>query len=312
MARLERDDAHGGLAALRLTASPVRAAIESLARGNEIHVGVALEAIVRKEGRPVLYIQDDAVTVPDAVLPLWKRRIRDAKAALEAPIRRVGRIELRGHPRYPWFGTGWLIAPGVVVTNRHVAEVFAYPSDGMFRFRSTPVSKPMGARIDLYQEYQGTRESEFEVQDVLHIEPEGGPDVALLHVASRDTVDRELPPPIPLADRDPVNEQLVAAIGYAAWDGQRNAQGVMEQIFEGVYDVKRLHPGEIMAVQETHLKHDCSTLGGNSGSAVIDLETGCAVGLHYAGYYERQNYAVKATTLRAILERRGIDIHRGV
>ena len=43
------------------------------------------------------------------------------------------------------------------------------------------------------------------------------------------------------------------------------------------------------------MEHDASTLGGNSGSAVIDLETGEAVGLHFAGSYLQANYAVPAS-----------------
>ncbi|MEM8795848.1 MAG: DNA/RNA non-specific endonuclease, partial [Pseudomonadota bacterium] len=43
--------------------------------------------------------------------------------------------------------------------------------------------------------------------------------------------------------------------------------------------------------------HDASTLGGNSGSAVIDLETGHVVALHFAGIARRENYAVPASEL---------------
>ncbi len=40
------------------------------------------------------------------------------------------------------------------------------------------------------------------------------------------------------------------------------------------------------------LTHDASTLGGNSGSAVIEVDTGEVVALHFAGEYLKANYAV--------------------
>jgi V8-like Glu-specific endopeptidase len=38
--------------------------------------------------------------------------------------------------------------------------------------------------------------------------------------------------------------------------------------------------------------HDCSTLGGNSGSCVIDLESNRVLGLHFKGRYLEANWAV--------------------
>ena len=48
--------------------------------------------------------------------------------------------------------------------------------------------------------------------------------------------------------------------------------------------------------------HDCSTLGGNSGSVLLDLATGEAVGLHFAGRFLEANYAVPAAVVAARLE----------
>jgi len=304
--RLERDDVRDALAADGLPGDPLKSAVERMARGHEANLSASQEAIIRKFARPVLYIQDGAIHVPDA-LPLWQDRLREHRAQLERVLPSVGRIELDGHPRLTWAGTGWLIAPRVVVTNRHVAVTFAHQRAGAFELNADPVGEPLAARVDLCREHEREHVRAYRVKEVLHIEPEGGPDVALLRVASVDDDDRALPAPIPLADADPETDQVVAAIGYAGWDGTRNAQSVMNRIFEGVYDVKRLHPGEIMRVEPDYANHDCSTLGGNSGSAVVDLSTGRAVALHYAGQYLLRNYAVKATTLRQILDRQGID-----
>ncbi|MDH3280676.1 MAG: serine protease [Gammaproteobacteria bacterium] len=293
--------------------SEVRSAIESVAEGRETTVSPHLEAIIRRTGRPVLFVQDGLIEEPR--LPLWQQRLASAREALERVIPSVGRIELRGHPRYNWVGTGWHIAPRVIITNRHVADVFGRQSGSQFVFRLRPDGGEIKARIDFVEEHQRPGESEFAIREILHIEDDtaGRPDMALLRVAPRDMDDEiDLPAPIPLSAADAEPDQVIGAVGYAAWDGDRNERELMDEIFQMVYEVKRLHPGEIMAVQDHFVNHDCSTLGGNSGSAILDFATGNAVALHYAGRFEDQNYAVKASTIRTRLEELNIDITAGV
>jgi V8-like Glu-specific endopeptidase len=45
------------------------------------------------------------------------------------------------------------------------------------------------------------------------------------------------------------------------------------------------------------LEHDSSTLGGNSGSCVVDLETHQVIGLHFRGKYLESNTAVVLSKL---------------
>jgi endonuclease G len=310
MEHLKSDDGRDVLESMKVESHKVRESVEGIASGRESDAPPQFEAIIKKYGRPVLFIQNGIIEEP--VLTLWKERLKLARATLEAAIPSVGRIELRGHPRYPWVGTGWHVAPRVIVTNRHVADTFARKSGDEFTFKLNPRGGPIRARIDFIQEYDNPDESEFAIKEVLHIEDEGGPDIAFMRVAPRDLDDRDLPSPLKLFPEDGVTDQVVGAVGYAAWDGDRNDREVMDRIFDNVYEVKRLHPGEIMGVHEAYLNHDCSTLGGNSGSVVLDFETGNAVALHYAGRYERQNYAVKASTVRAKLKAIGIDVGQGV
>jgi len=314
LADVETDETAGAAELLGAPGvSQVRSAIESVAEGRETTVSPGLEAIIRRNGRPVLFIHDGAIEEPH--LPLWQQRLAPARAALERVIPSVGRIELRGHPRYNWVGTGWHIAPNVIITNRHVADVFGRQSGSQFVFRLRPDGGEIKARIDFLEEYQRTEETEFAIREILHIEEDtaGSPDMALLRVAPRDMDDEsDLPAPIPLSDIDAEPDQVVGAVGYAAWDGDRNERELMDEIFQRVYEVKRLHPGEIMAVQDNFVNHDCSTLGGNSGSAILDFTTGNAVALHYAGRFENQNYAVKASTIRNKLGELNIDIDAGL
>jgi endonuclease G len=47
--------------------------------------------------------------------------------------------------------------------------------------------------------------------------------------------------------------------------------------------------------------HDATTLGGNSGSPVIDMTTGFAAGLHFQGEFKQANYAVSVKELATVL-----------
>jgi hypothetical protein len=75
----------------------------------------------------------------------------------------------------------------------------------------------------------------------------------------------------------------------------------MRSIFGDIFGVKRLQPGEIMAFfdDEGLFNHDCSTLGGNSGSCVVDLASHQVLGLHFQGYYLQYNQAVALWQLTA-------------
>ncbi|HCU2052994.1 TPA: trypsin-like peptidase domain-containing protein, partial [Pseudomonas aeruginosa] len=97
----------------------------------------------------------------------------------------------------------------------------------------------------------------------------------------------------------------VAVVGYPARDS-RNDAGAMEDIFGNIYDVKRFAPGEVVGLPHDawYLTHDCSTLGGNSGSAVLSIDGGEVVGLHFGGQFRKTNYAVKASVIRSLLARR--------
>ena len=58
------------------------------------------------------------------------------------------------------------------------------------------------------------------------------------------------------------------------------------------FALKRLAPGEFIGTKRGALFHDCSTLGGNSGSPLVDMTTGAVVGLHRDGSFLARNEAV--------------------
>lgn len=268
------------------------------------------EAIVRQFGRPSLLVHRDSFgqeTFADPDSRVWLDRLEGSRRSVQDAIRAVGRVNLYGMPGWDWVGTGWLVRERVVVTNRHVAQVFAYRAGSDHVFRKAPGGGRARAAIDFRCEYlQEEDEAEFRCTRVLATAEDDGPDVAFLEIHPTSALGGGLPAPAPLADFDPAPGQQVVTIGYAAWDGHRNDPGVMEQVFGGVYNCKRLAPGEVLSAAADHFTHDCTTLGGNSGSLVLELSSGLILGLHFAGSYLQANYAVPARVIANQLASLGI------
>lgn len=280
-----------------------RAQLESLGAGTAM-----LEAIIRLTNRPPLIFRNGAVVLDGIDLPPpdFPPDINDRIRAVEPRIASVGRIEFINHDM-DWGGTGWVIAqdgPGhlLVATNRHVAQIVARRTafgTGAFLFDPAGGGR-YGAQID-FNEEEGAPEDMARVAVIerfTYIAEDTAADVALARIAVPSAFRVE---PLTLAEAEGRNGEPIAVIGYPARDS-RNDQDAMERYFQGLYDVKRFSPG-LLRVQPgaTRLSHDATTLGGNSGSPVISLETKDVVGLHFAGKYGVANSAVRVGTLKAIL-----------
>lgn len=267
---------------------------ESFREGDEPRPRFTRETIVLRSGRPVLTVSDDepSLIFEDAESEVWRDRLTDARPRLVSAIRAVGRVDLKNSLRFDWVGTGWLVAPDVIVTNRHVAQEFGRRSSDGFVFRRGLDSNPISASIDFVAEFGHEDTRPVSVTKILHIEEEDGPDIAFLQVQANP-----LAAPIPLCDDTGGANQFIAVIGYPARDSRIPDQQLMESLFGSVYDKKRLAPGQIVADAGDEIQHDCSTLGGNSGSVLVGLKSGHALGLHFAGRFLEANFAVPAHTI---------------
>jgi trypsin-like peptidase len=244
-----------------------------------------LEAIVLLEGRPAILIQEgDFLSPPQA----WSR-LADRREPIRDAIARCGRVEVHGHLNLDWLGTAFLVAPGTVMTNRHVAQEFCRRDGDTWSFRPG-----LTTRVDFLRELGNTAALEFEITEAIGIHERH--DLALLRVEGASSDGKALPDPLTVAASEPADlfERDVYVVGYPAWDSRRNEPEPVRRIFADVYNVKRLLPGKAVAYSTEYsaIQHDCSTLGGNSGSPVVDLESNQVIGLHFGGRYAVGNYAV--------------------
>jgi V8-like Glu-specific endopeptidase len=264
---------------------------------------VGTEAIILLEGRPAILIQEGRFFPP----PQAWAKLEEMRDAIELTIQSVGRIEVQGHPAMDWLGTGWLVANDVVMTNRHVAKEFTRQQG-----RSWVFEPGMRGQIDFREEFGGGGPAEFRLTEVIGVHD--SLDLAVFRVTRR-SAGKALPPPLKLASAKARAKkgQEVYVIGFPASDSRRNDPEEMRRIFDNIYNVKRLQPGEVKKVSGATFEHDCSTLGGNSGSCVVDLESHRVVGLHFSGRYLEANKAVALWKLAKdpLIKKAGISFDGG-
>ncbi|CAN7510270.1 phospholipase D-like domain-containing protein [Phenylobacterium sp. LjRoot225] len=275
---------------------------EGMAPSEEIGVR---ETIVFAIGTPVYVVRDGRVDLDSAraEAKAWRTLLAKHDASMTSALLSVGRIDVDNFvDDSPYVGTAWVIDDGLIVTNRHVASLFAEASGAHFKFRlGFDARTPIGVRVDFLEEFGNTAAAEVAVERIVWVAPEAGPDVAFLKLAESST----------LVGRKPLirsTEALrpkspVAVVGYPARDTRFSDRALAEKVFGGVFDKKRVAVGQILGVGGDQVTHGCSTLGGNSGSPVIDIATGEVVALHYRGVEFVENDAVPVSVLGRCLER---------
>jgi S1-C subfamily serine protease len=255
-----------------------------------------LDLMLRFMARPALFLHNDRFPPP---APPWDDILPAVSPQVLAHGRRVGRIETGGPAGTPYAGTGFLVADDVVMTNHHVVRKIAR-EDGRWVFEPGQPTVAFAPDPDAEDGATGTITEVIGVHDRL--------DMGLLRVRfDGPDVPVDGPAAIACGPPDTLDGRRIYAIGYPAKDPRQNAQ-IAELVFDDRYSVKRLQPGAVLSVAAGPVlaqrpwstgttdadvfHHDASTLGGNSGSCVIDLDTGSVIGLHFAGAPRLYNDAV--------------------
>jgi hypothetical protein len=266
----------------------------------------ALHAFVHLLARPALRVVDDAIP---AIPQSWER-LGTAHESVIRMLPGVGRIDTAARAHV---GTGWFVAEGLLLTNRHVAGALC----GLDPHRDpTWLDKLPSAVVGTNAQWDKDP-SKRAVWDPAEVPNAASAaigtitkirvchsllDMALLDVTgvanSKGLVLRmRASPPATL----PRHEVYVA--GYPAVNPPYSVSPqVAKLLFPDATSsgLKRVSPGQLVALvdglpvaaNKPRGSHDSSTLGGNSGSPVVDFDDHYVVALHYAGQYGVANYAI--------------------
>jgi hypothetical protein len=265
---------------------------------------VGLEAIIETDGsRPVFIVQDDQLDANAlAVADQWQTLLSSRRSEIAAVTQAVGRVnDPAAAQRFQ--GTAFAVAPGLVMTNRHVLQAIASNSSGSW------VLKP-GITIDFAREYKRPRTRELAVKEVVFAGPKPVNifaidhdilDVALLRIENGDA-GRPWPLPLPIVIRPEAHNpsRTIVACGFPGDPHTDEPADLKLKLFNLIFTYKILAPGRVKRTagelahnaRKWSIGHDATTLPGNSGSCLIDIEAGAeVVALHYAGSPRVINYA---------------------
>ena len=268
-----------------------------------------LEAIIETDGsRPSVPIKDGWIDTTDPRLGEWSSDLVILEQDIRKAIAATARIVVDGSlSENSVNGTAVMIAPFLALTAKHVVEQ-------TFERLGEAWHVPFQREITL----------DFHVEAGMEPRPDDRITITRVKKASEDTIGHALlvsnldlavleladagPPPAPHADllALPRGRPLIHVVGHpkrvAAPTARADFEEILALIFGDVFGVKRWSPGEIrigpgQIAGDTETKrvitHDASTLAGNSGSPVFDLTSqgDLLVGLHYGGFFEKENYA---------------------
>jgi arachidonate 15-lipoxygenase len=272
--------------------------VESLVSQHEMLISPTdldnFEAIILPRERPVWLVQDG--TYPTVDWEGGRLEQPGVRQRLVSAILAVGRVDLDPAFPAPYAGTAFFVGSNLMMTNRHVAAIFSRGLGRTVQYRAGAAS------VDLLREADRTGVRRLTVDKVLMVHPYW--DVALLEVSGEtEGIGALTLSDLPAAD---AIGRYIAAIGYPARDPRNDIQ-IQNFVFQDRFEVKRLMPGKVLAPRSIQsfeqsvdaLCHEASTLGGASGSAVIDVETGDVLALHFGGIYLDANFAVPAWALAA-------------
>lgn len=289
---------------------------------------VALEALVKLEGRPAIKIEDGSIDFNDPILGDWQGQAVLLRQTIETLQTSVGRINLGG----THVGTGFVVGDGLIMTNRHVLEGLAIPlpgpnnpeqwifvdHDAAINFSESGKDAAASFKIKSVA-FSGANQILNQPVDFDDL------DMAILEVESTNVSGNSLPSSLTLNNAveavDGAGELFM--MGYPAMprtlpktdDGNLNMDVVnrLSEIFGQSYSVKYLSMGivehPIGTLPDDPMRwvfaHDATTLAGYSGSAIIRVADGPAkiVGLHFAGDWLRANFA---HSMKAILDNNGV------
>lgn len=211
----------------------------------------------------------------------WKNRTDSRAPALRQAISCTGRINIPGGIA----GTGFLVAPNLIMTNRHVLQAIternnrtAFVNHVSIDFGCEDLASDGALNTEILKViYPGVNEITTPNHRFM--------DMALLEIGYRE----DLPKPMKIcAEYEQDAGTGIFLIGFPNQQkAPLNAGTVYRDFFENFMGYKKVAPGNIITAFDSwpgRFSHDASTLRGNSGSMVVAIgNESCAMGLHYGG-----------------------------
>jgi hypothetical protein len=244
-----------------------------------------LEIVIQTDGsRPSFLIKNGLVDMTSSPITDWGDMLNSRQSTLSYAINSVGRINAYG----AGVGTGFLIAPNLIMTNRHVLE-------GIATLEGNEWKISLGSNIDFGHENRAIKTLNKSILKKVVFTGENAINRKLNHnnldIAVIEIEDNNYnlqPLEFDLSPNWPEDELVIFTIGYPT-SSEGYSFSLLDLLFKSQFGFKRLSPGRIQTENVQNLpnwtfSHDATTLGGNSGSVILALNNErVSAGIHYGG-----------------------------
>lgn len=247
----------------------------------------ALEAIVLVSGRPAMGFVNGRVQRPPAIgaNSTWRVLVATYGSEVNTVAASVGRITLN-RPGGPAeiLGTGWRVGANLVITNRHVAK-------GVMTDPLLPVDQWTAGSVQPSSITFLKSGAAFVLSAPVFVAQDASIDFAVFRLEPT----APLPPPLVVEFDDVVVGRMVPRGGGMVFVGnplyaighpwRPFYSSAVSSVFGAADGAIRWSPGYAtrLDVAAPILEHDCSTLGGSSGSCMLSADTHKVVALHVGG-----------------------------
>jgi V8-like Glu-specific endopeptidase len=252
----------------------------------------ALEVIVMLDGsRPSFLIKDGSIDFSSSVPGNWSDRLVASKDEIDKALSFVGRINRKGDH----IGTGFLIAPDIILTNRHVLQTIATKNSNKSWSVHSEVEIDFDAEFGTKNPKTVRKLTDIVFTSTTYINPfqidHSLLDLAMIRLMPSNLPTDEIKCLAIKTDNSTVpkleNIYVIGFPGDPQLDGLRLYGDLLMEIFSSGFGVKRFAPGCIVKSSgnsQISASHDASTLLGSSGSLVVSCDAELtAVGIHYGG-----------------------------
>jgi endonuclease G len=117
----------GGLESMDTRPTPAETGLQKVKDGRHLDLTDeemnGLEAIVLPQNRPVVFVRGNSYD--DVDHPWEKLNPAAVKTQVARTFPSIGRIEVPNLPQIPYGGTGFVVGKRLLMTNRHVAQLFS-------------------------------------------------------------------------------------------------------------------------------------------------------------------------------------------
>jgi hypothetical protein len=259
----------------------------------------ALDAKVSPGGKS----WQETLTCPDPTRP--GKSLDEMLQAIALFARHCARLDQQNGDQA---GSGFLLTDGKLVTARHVVLdpgwLFGNPSDpacnpGWVRYNRVSGASPGAEAMIPAIGHNATKAATLDMAIISQ-----SSDWRKILAASAISPEFDFLPGLAM-QTEPLSEgelrrRPVAVIGHPLQGNARGDHADIPIVFgDASLGTKRFMPGQIDGEKpvlevagRTFLSHDCSTLGGASGSGLFDLSTGRVLGIHVTGDAFTGNRAV--------------------